>query len=109
MTSEIRTEAKVALRTLRRSPEFALAAVLVLALGIGANVAIFSAVKATLLTPPPFPEPERLVLLDLTDASTERPEPPRPFPWSYPKYRILAEAGTAWRTRSPPTPCGRSP
>lgn len=91
MTDEIWQEVKVALRTLRRSPGFALAAVLVLALGIGANVAIFSAVKATLLTPPPFPEPERLVLLDLTDASTERPEPPRPFPWSYPKYRILAE------------------
>ncbi|HLE83054.1 MAG TPA: ABC transporter permease, partial [Thermoanaerobaculia bacterium] len=92
MTSEIGQEAKVALRTLRRAPGFALAAVLVLALGIGANVAIFSAVEATLLTPPPFPEPERLVLLDLTDASTERPEPPRPFPWSYPKLRILAEA-----------------
>lgn len=106
MTSGIGQDVKVAFRTLRRAPGFALAAVLVLALGIGANVAIFSAVKATLLTPPPFPEPDRLVLLDLTGASTERPEPPRPFPWSYPKYRILAETGdlladpvAAWAVR----------
>lgn len=91
MATEIRTETKVALRGLRRSPGFGLAAVAVLALGIGANVAIFSAVKATLLTPPPYPEPERLVLLDLTNATVDEPEPPRPFPWSYPKYRILAE------------------
>jgi predicted permease len=91
MTSGIGQDVKVGLRSLRRAPGFAAAAVAVLALGIGANVAIYSAVKATLLTPPPYPEPERLVLLDLTDASTEVPEPPRPFPWSYPKYRILAD------------------
>lgn len=91
MTSGIGQDVKVGLRSLRRAPGFAAAAVVVLALGIGANVAIFSAVKTTLLTPPPYPAPERLVLLDLTEASTEAPEPPRPFPWSYPKYRILAE------------------
>jgi len=91
VSGEVWTDVKVALRVLRRSPGIAVAAIVVLALGIGANAAIFSAVRATLLTPPPFPEPDRLVLLDLTDASTERPDPPRPFPWSYAKYRVLAE------------------
>lgn len=56
-------EVRYGIRTLRRTPGFTLIAVLVMALGIGANVALFTVVRGVLLKPLPFEEPDRLMEL----------------------------------------------
>jgi putative ABC transport system permease protein len=60
---ELRDDVRFAIRQLRRAPGFTLVAALTLALGIGANSAIFALADATLLRPFPFPEPDRLVMV----------------------------------------------
>src|ERR1700677_410718 len=54
---------KYAARTLSRSPGFTLVAVLVMALGIGANIALFTVVRCVLLNPLPYREPSQLFSL----------------------------------------------
>ena len=54
---------RFSLRTLRRTPGFAVIAIVVMALGIGANVALFTEVRGVLLKPLPFQDPDRLAML----------------------------------------------
>ncbi len=62
---DLASDARFAIRTLTRSPGFTWAAVATLALGIGANIAFFSAAYGVLFRPLPYPEPDRLVEVDL--------------------------------------------
>src|SRR5687768_11186250 len=95
---ELRTDVRFAWRQLRGAPGFAAVAVLTLALGIGANSAIFALVDATLLRPLPYGDPGRLVTIwERTDSN----------PQSYASPLNMLDWGT--RSRSFETIAGFTP
>ena len=85
-----------AARVLRRNPGFAAVGVLTLALGIGANTAIFSIVNAVLLRPLPFPDASRLVQIFATDTSSSS----RHDVVSYPDYEDWRAGARAFERMS---------
>ena len=82
MTS-ILNDLRYALRLMRKAPAFTVIAVATLALGVGANTAMFSVVNAALLNPLPFPDANRLVVI----SETVKRDTIERRPLSYPDYR----------------------
>lgn len=77
LADDLVRDVRYVLRQLRRSPGFALLAVVCLGLGIGVNTAIFGVINSVLLRPMPVADPERLIVISRGERTA----------WSYPDYR----------------------
>src|SRR5258705_5960637 len=89
-------------RMLLKQPGFTLIAVLTLALGIGATSAVFSLIQGVLLTPPPYRQPERLVLIPSVRTDGQLSTRPRGWPaaqwmeWQKEAKSIESIAASSW-------------
>jgi len=84
---------KYTLRQLARKPGFAVVLVLTLALGIGANTAVFSVVDGVLLRPLPYPDPDRLAVVWTQFPTMDLME----FPASWPEYEDYRDQSRSWK------------
>jgi len=82
---------RYAVRSLVKQPAFSALAIAMLAIGIGATVAIFALTFAVLYKPLPFADPSRLMLVHLLAPDREAPGVSSPMIWSYPKYRVFRD------------------
>jgi putative ABC transport system permease protein len=73
----MRRDLRFATRMLLKQPGFSLIAMITLALGIGATSAVFSLIQGVLLTPPPYKEPQRLVLIPTARTDGQKQDDPR--------------------------------
>src|SRR5689334_16340538 len=89
-------DVRFALRTFARTPVFTAVAVVTLAIGIGANTAIFSAVDTLLLRPLPFKDPDRLMSVALTVSATPNNRARDDVIWSYPKFAAFRASQTVF-------------
>ena len=93
-----RQDLSYAMRSFAKAPVFAITTIVMLAIGIGANVAIFALSNAVLLKPLPFAEPHRLMIVHLLAPDREAPGVLHPMIWSYPKYGVFRETERAFES-----------
>jgi predicted permease len=85
-------DVKFALRTLARTPAFTLIALITLALGIGANTAVFTVANGLLLRPLDYPDPDRLMNLSFIDLANRA----RPSGMSYPLLEAMVDGNRSF-------------
>src|SRR5688572_17905419 len=98
LEDEMFQDLRYGVRMLLKSPGFTLIAILTLALGIGANTAMFSVVHAVLLQPLPFHEPERLVRVLRSSAGNQRSQLSFPDFADFRARQSVFEHMAVWRS-----------
>lgn len=89
-------------RLLLKQPSFSLIAILTLALGIGATTAVLSLIQGVLLTPPPYRQPQQLVLVTTARTDGQKMDSPRGWPsqqwmeWQHESKSLQGIAGYDW-------------